>query len=105
MVERVWTSRPAAGPRAFEAEISIARGNALSGSGTPPATPNAAGFLSAYSDQPEPHPGPGTARDDPDAIRETFGGQRGFAQVHAIERLVRSDLEHFKECVEQGVER
>ncbi|MFD8131883.1 SRPBCC family protein [Streptomyces mirabilis] len=39
---------------------------------------------------------------DPDAIRETFGGQKGFAQVNAIERLVRSDLEHFKECVEQG---
>jgi uncharacterized membrane protein len=39
---------------------------------------------------------------DPDAIRETFGGLRGFAQVNAIERLVRSDLEHFKEYVEQG---
>ena len=42
---------------------------------------------------------------DPDTVRETFGGLRGFAQANAIERLVRSDLEHFKECVEQGVER
>ncbi|MCX5095285.1 SRPBCC family protein [Streptomyces sp. NBC_00365] len=39
---------------------------------------------------------------DPDTVRETFGGLRGFAQANAIERLVRSDLEHFKECVEQG---
>ncbi|QIY74648.1 SRPBCC family protein [Streptomyces sp. RLB1-33] len=39
---------------------------------------------------------------DPDTIRETFGGLKGFAQANAIERLVRSDLEHFKECVEQG---
>lgn len=39
---------------------------------------------------------------DPDTVRETFGGPKGFAQVNAIERLVRSDLEHFKECVEQG---
>ncbi|MEV6169357.1 SRPBCC family protein [Streptomyces sp. NPDC051954] len=37
---------------------------------------------------------------DPDTIRETFGGPRGFAQANAIERLVRSDLEHFKEYVE-----
>jgi uncharacterized membrane protein len=39
---------------------------------------------------------------DPGAIREAFGGPKGFAQANAIERLVRSDLEHFKECVEQG---
>ncbi|MFF7593598.1 SRPBCC family protein [Streptomyces mirabilis] len=39
---------------------------------------------------------------DPDTIRETFGGLKGFAQANAIERLVRGDLEHFKECVEQG---
>ncbi|MFF4209619.1 SRPBCC family protein [Streptomyces sp. NPDC001796] len=39
---------------------------------------------------------------DPGAVRETFGGPRGFAQASAIERLVRSDLEHFKEYVEQG---
>ncbi|GAB2822773.1 SRPBCC family protein [Streptomyces chlorus] len=39
---------------------------------------------------------------DPGAIREALGGPKGFAQVNAIERLVRSDLEHFKECVEQG---
>ncbi|MEU2284514.1 SRPBCC family protein [Streptomyces sp. NPDC013178] len=39
---------------------------------------------------------------DPDTVRETFGGPKGFAQANAIERLVRSDLEHFKECVEQG---
>lgn len=39
---------------------------------------------------------------DPDSIRETFGGPKGFAQANAIERLVRSDLEHFKEYVEQG---
>lgn len=39
---------------------------------------------------------------DPGTVRETFGGPKGFAQVNAIERLVRSDLEHFKEYVEQG---
>ncbi|MGW3729475.1 SRPBCC family protein [Streptomyces sp. F001] len=38
---------------------------------------------------------------DPGTIRETFGGPKGFAQANAIERLVRSDLEHFKEYVEQ----
>jgi uncharacterized membrane protein len=37
---------------------------------------------------------------DPDTIREAFGGPKGFAQASAIERLVRSDLEHFKEYVE-----
>ncbi|MER5755292.1 MULTISPECIES: SRPBCC family protein [unclassified Streptomyces] len=39
---------------------------------------------------------------DPDTIRETFGGPKGFAQANAIERHVRSDLEHFKEYVERG---
>lgn len=39
---------------------------------------------------------------DPDTLREAFGGPKGFAQANAIERLVRSDLEHFKEYVEQG---
>ncbi|MGW0769538.1 SRPBCC family protein [Streptomyces sp. NPDC002676] len=39
---------------------------------------------------------------DPDTVRETFGGPKGFAQTNAIERLVRSDLEHFKEYVERG---
>jgi uncharacterized membrane protein len=37
---------------------------------------------------------------DPGTVRETFGGPKGFAQVGAIERLVRSDLDHFKELVE-----
>ncbi|MGW7524619.1 SRPBCC family protein [Streptomyces sp. NPDC054783] len=39
---------------------------------------------------------------DPGTVRDTFGGPRGFAQTNAIERLVRSDLEHFKEYVERG---
>ncbi|MFI1734235.1 SRPBCC family protein [Streptomyces acidicola] len=39
---------------------------------------------------------------DPGTVREAFGGPRGFAQATAIERLVRSDLEHFKEYVEHG---
>ena len=39
---------------------------------------------------------------DPTTIRDAFGGPKGFAQANAIERLVRSDLEHFKEYVEQG---
>ncbi|MGW0086489.1 SRPBCC family protein [Streptomyces sp. NPDC003393] len=38
---------------------------------------------------------------DPDTVRETLGGPKGFAQATAIERTVRSDLQHFKECVEQ----
>ncbi|GHE08462.1 SRPBCC family protein [Streptomyces alanosinicus] len=41
-------------------------------------------------------------RYDPDTVRNTFGGPKGFAQTTAIERLVRSDLEHFKEYVERG---
>ncbi|MEU9284527.1 SRPBCC family protein [Streptomyces sp. NPDC048275] len=38
---------------------------------------------------------------DPGAVREAFGGQKGFAQASAIERIVRSDLDHFKELVER----
>jgi uncharacterized membrane protein len=38
---------------------------------------------------------------DPDTVRDAFGGPKGFAQTNAIERLVRSDLEHFKEYVER----
>jgi uncharacterized membrane protein len=37
---------------------------------------------------------------DPGAVKEAFGGPKGFAQAAAIERLVRSDLELFKELVE-----
>jgi hypothetical protein len=32
---------------------------------------------------------------------EAFGGPKGFAQATAMERLVRSDLDRFKELVEQ----
>ncbi|MEU6666632.1 SRPBCC family protein [Streptomyces sp. NPDC046727] len=39
---------------------------------------------------------------DPDTVRAEFGGPKGFAQVTAIERVVRSDLDHFKEYAEQG---
>lgn len=39
---------------------------------------------------------------DSEAIRRDFGGPKGFAQANAIERVVHSDLEHFKEYVEQG---
>ncbi|MFC3575532.1 SRPBCC family protein [Streptomyces yaanensis] len=38
---------------------------------------------------------------DPDTVRETFGGPKGFAQANAIERVVRSDLEHFKDYLER----
>lgn len=38
---------------------------------------------------------------DPDTVKETFGGPKGFAQASAIERVVREDLQHFKELVEQ----
>ncbi|WP_210581532.1 SRPBCC family protein [Streptomyces sp. GESEQ-4] len=38
---------------------------------------------------------------DPGTIREIFGGPKGFAQANAIERLVRGDLESFKEYVER----
>ncbi|MEE1666248.1 SRPBCC family protein [Streptomyces sp. WAC07094] len=37
---------------------------------------------------------------DPATVREAFGGPKGFAQASAIERLVRSDLEQFKEYLE-----
>jgi uncharacterized membrane protein len=37
---------------------------------------------------------------DPDTIKEAFGGPKGFAQATAIERLVRNDLELFKELTE-----
>jgi uncharacterized membrane protein len=39
---------------------------------------------------------------DPDEVRSTFGGPRGFAQSSAIERLVHDDLQHFKGLVERG---
>ncbi|WP_127357792.1 SRPBCC family protein [Actinacidiphila soli] len=38
---------------------------------------------------------------DPDTVKEAFGGPKGFAQATAIERLVRNDLEHFKELAQQ----
>ncbi|MER6028088.1 SRPBCC family protein [Streptomyces sp. NPDC001851] len=38
---------------------------------------------------------------DPGTVRDAFGGPKGFAQTNAIQRLVRSDLEHFKEYVER----
>lgn len=38
---------------------------------------------------------------DPGTVKEAFGGPKGFAQATAIERLVRNDLEHFKELVER----
>ncbi|MFP1624470.1 SRPBCC family protein [Streptomyces sp. 5K101] len=38
---------------------------------------------------------------DPGTVREAFGGPKGFAQATAIERLLRDDLDHFKELVEQ----
>lgn len=39
---------------------------------------------------------------DPDTVRRDFGGPKGFAQANAIQRVVHTDLEHFKEYVEQG---
>ncbi|WUD73202.1 SRPBCC family protein [Streptomyces sp. NBC_00510] len=38
---------------------------------------------------------------DPAEIRDAFGGPKGFAQVSAIERTVRDDLERFKDLVER----
>ncbi|MCN9240170.1 SRPBCC family protein [Streptomyces sp. RY43-2] len=38
---------------------------------------------------------------EPDAVRESFGGPKGFAQANAIERVVRGDLEQFKDYVER----
>jgi uncharacterized membrane protein len=38
---------------------------------------------------------------DPGTVRQAFGGPKGFAQATAIERLVRNDLEHFKELAER----
>lgn len=38
---------------------------------------------------------------DPAEVREAFGGPHGFAQSDAIQRLVRGDLQRFKELVEQ----
>ncbi|GAB7034925.1 SRPBCC family protein [Streptomyces sp. NPDC021749] len=39
---------------------------------------------------------------EPGTITEAFGGPKGFAQAAAIERGLRSDLQQFKELVEQG---
>ncbi|WP_030798672.1 SRPBCC family protein [Streptomyces sp. NRRL S-337] len=39
---------------------------------------------------------------EPGTITDTFGGPKGFAQAAAIERGLRSDLQQFKELVEQG---
>jgi uncharacterized membrane protein len=38
---------------------------------------------------------------DPGDVNEAFGGPKGFALATAIERLVRSDLERFKELAER----
>ncbi|MEW1749971.1 SRPBCC family protein [Streptomyces angustmyceticus] len=38
---------------------------------------------------------------DPGAVKEAFGGPRGFAQAAAIERGLRSDLQRLKQLVEQ----
>jgi uncharacterized membrane protein len=38
---------------------------------------------------------------DPAKVRETFGGPKGFAQSDAIQRVVRHDLERFKDLVER----
>ncbi|WP_405873862.1 MULTISPECIES: SRPBCC family protein [unclassified Streptomyces] len=38
---------------------------------------------------------------DPDTLRDSFGGPRGFAQASTIERVVRNDLQHFKTYVER----
>ncbi|MFI1966599.1 SRPBCC family protein [Streptomyces pathocidini] len=37
---------------------------------------------------------------DPATVKETFGSPKGFAQVGAIERLVRDDLRHLKDLAE-----
>ena len=37
---------------------------------------------------------------DPDSVRETFGGPRGFAQSDAVAQAVQRDLERFKSLVE-----
>jgi uncharacterized membrane protein len=38
---------------------------------------------------------------DPGGVKDAFGGPKGFAQATAIERLVRSDLERFKQLAER----
>jgi hypothetical protein len=38
---------------------------------------------------------------DPQGIQDAFGGPKGMAQVHAVERTVRGDLEHFRDLVER----
>ncbi|WP_431950934.1 SRPBCC family protein [Actinacidiphila sp. bgisy167] len=38
---------------------------------------------------------------DPAEVHDAFGGPKGFAQVSAIERTVRHDLERFKDFVER----
>lgn len=39
---------------------------------------------------------------EPGTVSAAFGGPKGFAQAAAIERGVRSDLQQFKQLVEQG---
>ncbi|MEV6315014.1 SRPBCC family protein [Streptomyces sp. NPDC051776] len=41
---------------------------------------------------------------DPDTVKEIFGGPKGFAQAHAIERLVRDDLQQLKGLAEEPEE-
>ncbi|MFI6844998.1 SRPBCC family protein [Kitasatospora sp. NBC_00085] len=40
---------------------------------------------------------------DPEAVHEVFGGPRGFALAGAVERVVRADLELFRQLVETRV--
>ncbi|MFJ8027979.1 SRPBCC family protein [Streptomyces sp. NPDC096311] len=38
---------------------------------------------------------------DPESVHGTFGGPKGMAQVHAVERTVRGDLEQFRALLEE----
>ena len=89
--------------REFEAEVSDRKGERVMDwqtTGTP--DPDLMGSFSLHPIDQNNTRVQARLEYDPDTVRQTFGGPKGFAQVNAIERLVRSDLEHFKECVEQG---
>ncbi|OIJ99790.1 SRPBCC family protein [Streptomyces colonosanans] len=86
--------------REFEAQISD-RGKERVMEWRTTGTPKLAGSLSLQPIDPNNTRVQARLEYDPGTVRETFGGPKGFAQANAIERLVRSDLEQFKEYVER----